>query len=88
MPIPQDYEAELRTTYEALECLTDNRRRVLELLVEGKSSKQIALALDMSPRAVDDYRVRLYEAFNVSSPAQLGYVYGRYTILHNLHRRP
>lgn len=41
--------------------LTTSERRVLRLIVEGKSNAEAAQMLDLSPRTVETYRARLME---------------------------
>jgi len=41
--------------------LTTSERRVLRLIVEGKSNAEAAQILDLSPRTVETYRARLME---------------------------
>lgn len=45
--------------------LNDQERSVLQLVVEGNSSQQIALLLHLSPKTVDNYRSRLMEKLNI-----------------------
>lgn len=46
-------------TESPLERLSSREREVLQLVVEGKSSKEIADSLHLSPKSVDTYRSRL-----------------------------
>ena len=45
--------------------LTESERRVLRLVVQGKSNIETARALDLSPRTVETYRARLMEKLQV-----------------------
>lgn len=51
--------------------LTAREREVAQLLVMGKTSKEIAKQLGNSPRTVEGHRARLMQKFAVSSPGQL-----------------
>jgi len=51
--------------------LTPREREVLELLVAGQTSKEIATALDVSVRTVEGHRRRVFSKMHVSSAAQL-----------------
>ena len=51
--------------------LTPREREVMELLVEGKTSKEIAAALRVSIRTVEGHRRRVLSKINVSSAARL-----------------
>jgi DNA-binding NarL/FixJ family response regulator len=44
---------------------------MLELLLSGRSEKEIATALQVSPRTVHKYVEQIYRAFEVSSRAEL-----------------
>ncbi len=48
-----------------LERLSAREREVLQLVVEGKSSKEIARILHLSPKTVETYRSRLMEKLDV-----------------------
>jgi DNA-binding NarL/FixJ family response regulator len=48
-----------------LERLSHREREVLQMVVEGKSSADIALILSLSPKTVETYRVRLMRKLNL-----------------------
>jgi two-component system, NarL family, nitrate/nitrite response regulator NarL len=50
----------------ALPSLTAGEQRVLVLLVQGLSNKDIAKALELSPETVKDYLARIYSKLEVS----------------------
>ena len=50
-----------------LERLTLRERETMQLVVEGKSSKEIAKTIHLSPRTVDTYRVRIMHKLSVDS---------------------
>ncbi len=51
--------------------LTDRERQVLEQVVEGLSSKQIAARLALSPKTVDIHRGRIREKLGARNTADL-----------------
>ncbi len=51
--------------------MTKRERQVATLLSEGQTSKEIARALDISPRTVDVHRARLMEKFNARNSLEL-----------------
>ena len=51
--------------------LGDRHRQVLELVVQGLTSKQIASALDINHRTVENYRAYVMERIGVGNIAQL-----------------
>ena len=51
--------------------LTPRERAVMELLVTGQTTKEIAAALQVSVRTVEGHRSRLFSKMHVSSAAQL-----------------
>jgi RNA polymerase sigma factor (sigma-70 family) len=54
-----------------LATLTAKEREVLDLIVAGKTNREIADALGLSVRAVEDRRARLMKKVNVGSVAEL-----------------
>lgn len=51
--------------------LTGREREVAQLLIDGKSSKEIARILNISSRTVEAHRARLIQKFNVKSAIEL-----------------
>lgn len=51
--------------------LTPRQREVLELLAEGRSAKQIAEALAISPRTVEHHKYQMMEAHGLHTSAEL-----------------
>jgi DNA-binding NarL/FixJ family response regulator len=60
--IQQREEAEAKSP---LERLSPRERQVLQLVVEGKSSKEIANIVHLSPKSVETYRSRLMQKLGV-----------------------
>jgi DNA-binding NarL/FixJ family response regulator len=54
-----------------MDALTDREREVLRLVVEGLSTKEIALQLDISTRTVETHRANLMRKLNLKSVALL-----------------
>ena len=52
--------------------LTDTERRVAELAATGMTAKEIASAVFLSPRTVEDNLGRIYRKLGISSRAELG----------------
>jgi DNA-binding NarL/FixJ family response regulator len=51
--------------------LTPRQREVLQLLAEGKSMKEVAAVLNMTPRTVAFHKYRIMEQLNVKTTAEL-----------------
>jgi DNA-binding CsgD family transcriptional regulator len=70
---PQNGEAEaLRQRYEqGLATLTRRERQVMELVVRGQSSREMARILDLAPKTIEGYRARVKEKMQVKSLAEL-----------------
>lgn len=51
--------------------MTPRERDIAALLIEGRTGKEIAKALGISPRTVDIYRTRLLRKYNVTSTKDL-----------------
>ena len=55
----------------ALSSLTEREREVLQLLAEGRTTKQIALHLHISPKTVEAHRLRIMNKLEIDNVAQL-----------------
>ena len=51
--------------------LTDRERQVLQLIVEGKSNKEIALVLSISPKTVSVHRTNIMTKLDVQNTVEL-----------------
>lgn len=51
--------------------LSQREREVLQLLAEGKTTKQIGMCLHISPKTVEVHRLRIMEKLNIDNVAQL-----------------
>ena len=54
-----------------LEALSSREREILRLVAEGKTSREIAERLSISPKTVDTYRSRLMRKIGVEDMAGL-----------------
>ena len=71
-PVVQGYVAHLSDNAESgTGVLSDREREVLQLLAEGKSTKQIASRLDVSVRTVDSHRQHIMDKLDLHSVAEL-----------------
>ncbi|MFC2008186.1 response regulator [Chloroflexota bacterium] len=55
----------------AFSALTTREREVLQLLVEGRSTKEIAHQLGLSPKTIETHRQQIMNKLNIHSVAQL-----------------
>ena len=79
--IVADYLA-TRQAESPLESLSQREREILQLVVEGKSSSEIAGSLSLSPKTVESYRSRLMQKLGVGDiPALV-----KFAIQHGLTR--
>ncbi len=74
--IDSDRQARAVTTertvvMERLARLTPREREVMELLIAGKTSKEVAVAMNVSVRTVEGHRRIVFSKMDVSSAAQL-----------------
>lgn len=64
-------QAEARETEALLARLTAREREVLELIVKGMSTREIAGLLSISPRTIDSHRANIGEKLGTTSVAEL-----------------
>jgi two-component system response regulator NreC len=69
----EDYVREIRTrgVDDSYELLSSREREVLHLLAEGKSNKEIAGLLNLSPYTIETHRRNLQEKLNLHNFAEL-----------------
>jgi DNA-binding NarL/FixJ family response regulator len=69
----EDYVREIRKrgVEDSYELLTPREREILQLLAEGKSNKDIATALNLSPYTVETHRRNLQDKLNLHSLPEL-----------------
>jgi len=61
----------MRNNMKPLESLTRRQREILQLIAEGRSTKQIALSLDISVKTVETHRRQLMDRLQIHSIAGL-----------------
>lgn len=67
----QDYVNSLGNQVSPLDALTPREREIMQRLVEGQSSKEIAAQLHLSPKTVDVHRYKIMHKLKLSSFAEL-----------------
>jgi two-component system response regulator FixJ len=67
----KEQEAQRVLIESRLAMLTASEREVLEFLIEGKTSKEIARKLDLSPRTVETHRAHIMEKIGANSVPEL-----------------
>ena len=78
MELDEENRASLLQRQVILECmheLTPRERDVMQLMVEGKANKVIAIDLDISQRTVEIHRARVMEKLHANSLAHLVRMY-------------
>src|SRR5437667_366440 len=66
--VVQAYLAKLELPYDPL---TDRERQVLQLVAEGKRTKEIALILGVTAKTAETHRVKVMEKLDIHSTAGL-----------------
>jgi len=70
--VVDDYVKRLSTKFQPnAPLLTEREREVLQLLAEGKSTKQIALMLHVSAKTIESNRRNIMEKLGIHSVAEL-----------------
>ena len=63
---------------DSYELLTPREREVLQLIAEGKSNKEVAAALFVSPTTIETHRARIYRKLGLATRSQVvRYALGR-----------
>lgn len=68
-----DYLRQLqqRGTQDSYDLLTDREKEILQLLAEGKSNKEVAAILDVSPYTVETHRTHMMQKLGLHSTADI-----------------
>jgi DNA-binding NarL/FixJ family response regulator len=69
--VVKDYVSTPEKEPSAFSTLSVREREVLQLLAEGKTTKQVARSLHISPKTVEAHRLRMMEKLNLDNIAQL-----------------
>ncbi len=56
---------------DSYELLTDREKQVLQLLAQGKTNKDVAALLDVSPYTVETHRTRIMQKLNLHNTAEI-----------------
>jgi RNA polymerase sigma factor (sigma-70 family) len=69
----EDYMRQLqqRGLHDSYELLTDREKQILQLLAEGKSNKEVAALLNLSPYTVETHRSHLMQKLNLHNAAEI-----------------
>jgi two-component system, NarL family, response regulator NreC len=69
----EDYMRQLqqRGLQDSYELLTDREKEILQLLAEGKSNKEVAATLDLSPYTVETHRTHIMQKLNLHNSADI-----------------
>ena len=67
----QEYSQTGQNGKESEHLLTDRERQVLQLVVEGKSNKEIAMVLGISPKTVSVHRTNIMSKLDVQNTVEL-----------------
>jgi two-component system, NarL family, response regulator NreC len=56
---------------DTFDLLTAREKEVLQLLAEGKSNKEVAVVLDLSPYTIESHRTNLMQKLNIHNTAEI-----------------
>ncbi len=57
--------------HDSYDLLTDREKEVLQLLAEGKTNKEVAALLDLSPYTIESHRTNLMQKLNLHNTAEI-----------------
>ena len=71
--LAEDYVRQLTSKglNDSFELLTAREKEILQLLAEGKSNKEVATVLDVSPYTVETHRMHLMQKLNLHNTAEI-----------------
>jgi DNA-binding NarL/FixJ family response regulator len=56
---------------DSYDLLTDREKEVLQLLAEGKSNKEVAALLNLSPYTIETHRTNMMQKLNLHNTAEI-----------------
>jgi DNA-binding NarL/FixJ family response regulator len=71
--LAEDYTRQLqqRGLQDSYELLTERQKEILQLLAEGKSNKEVATALNVSPYTVETHRTHIMQKLDLHNTAEI-----------------
>jgi DNA-binding NarL/FixJ family response regulator len=60
-----------RGLQDSYDLLTEREKEILQLLAEGKSNKDVAVMLNLSPNTVETHRTRIMQKLDLHSAAEI-----------------
>jgi RNA polymerase sigma factor (sigma-70 family) len=71
--LAEDYTRQLqqRGLQDSYELLTEREKEILQLLAEGKSNKEVATALNVSPYTVETHRTHIMQKLDLHNTAEI-----------------
>jgi two-component system, NarL family, response regulator NreC len=71
--LAEDYVRQLQSKglQDSFELLTAREKEILQLLAEGRSNKEVATVLDVSPYTVETHRMHLMQKLNLHNTAEI-----------------
>jgi two-component system response regulator NreC len=71
--LAEDYTRQLqqKELQDSYDLLTEREREILQLLAEGKSNKEVATVLNVSPYTVETHRTHLMQKLNLHNTAEI-----------------
>jgi RNA polymerase sigma factor (sigma-70 family) len=71
--LAEDYTRQLqqRGLRDSYDLLTEREKEVLQLLAEGKSNKEVATALNVSPYTVETHRLHIMQKLDLHNTAEI-----------------
>lgn len=71
--LAEDYVRQLQSKglQDSYELLSEREREILQLLAEGKSNKEVAAVLELSPYTVETHRTHLMQKLNLHNTAEI-----------------
>jgi DNA-binding NarL/FixJ family response regulator len=65
------HQMQQRGLQDSYDLLTEREKEILQLLAEGKSNKDVAVMLNLSPNTVETHRTRIMQKLDLHSAAEI-----------------